>query len=85
MGLISLHEEAFYLQGARAMLLAIEHYGGRIAMTGGKEGAVYDKAVFDELLHNREFLLHFLEQGSWNYYDHQRDKKGKLTSVKIKF
>lgn len=83
--MISLHEESIYLQGARALLLAIENQRGCISMTNGKEGAIYDKAVFKQLLHNREFLLHFLEQGSWEYYDHERDKKNKLVNVKIKF
>lgn len=83
--MISLHEESIYLQGARALLLAIENQRGCISMTNGKEGVIYDKAVFKELLHNREFLLHFLEQGSWEYYDHERDKKNKLVKVKIKF
>lgn len=73
------------MQGARALLLAIENQGGCIAMTNGKEGAIYDKAIFKELLHNREFLLHFLEQGSWEYYDHEINKKNKLVNVKIKF
>ena len=83
--MISLHQESIYLQGARALLLAIENQGGQIAIEKGKEGAIYNKAIFEELLHNREFLLHFLEQGSWQYHDHERDKKNKLVKVKVKF
>lgn len=81
----NLHIESIYLQGARALLLAIENQGGLIAMHKGREGEIYDKAVFEELLHNREFLLHFLEQGSWEYYGHERNKKNKLVNVKVKF
>lgn len=83
--MINLHTESIRMQGAKCLLLAIAHQGGRIAMTGGKDGAIYDKAIFNELLHNREFLLHFMKQGSWQYYDHQRNKKGQLISVKINF
>ena len=84
-GFISLHEESLYLQGARALLLRIEEQGGCITFIQGKDSKVYDKAVFDEILHNRESLVKFLQGTGWRYYDHQSDKKGKLVSVKVKF
>lgn len=87
--MISLHEESFYLQGARDLLLrlqemnAIPQFVGKRDCT--KDFQVYNKAVFDEILHNRESLVKFLEGSGWRYYDHISDKKGKLASVKVEF
>ena len=81
----NLHLESFYLQGARDLLLRLLEQGGCITYNQGKDSKVYDKAVFDEILHNRESLVKFLEGSGWRYYDHQSDKKGKLVSVKVHF
>lgn len=67
------------------MLLKIEEQGGMIAYNQGKEDRVYSKAVFDEILYNRESLVKFLQGYGWRYYDHEHNKKGKLISVKVKF
>lgn len=67
------------------MLLKIESQGGMIAYNQGKEDRVYSKAVFDEILYNRESLVKFLQGYGCRYYDHEHDKKGKLISVKVKF
>lgn len=83
--MINLHYESIYLQGARDMLLSIQDQGGSITYGQGKDSKVYDKAVFDEILYNRESLVKFLRGTGWRYYDHQSDKKGKLKSVKVKF
>lgn len=56
-----------------------------IAYNQGKEDRAYSKAVFDEILYNRESLVKFLQGCGWRYYDHEKNKKGKLISVKVKF
>ena len=84
-GFTSLHEESLYLQGARAVLFRIQEQGGSITYNQGKDGNVYDKAVFNEILHNRQSLVKFLVGSNWRYYDHQSNNKGKLVSVKVKF
>lgn len=83
--MISLHEESLYLQGARDLLLRIEQMGGKVVFELGKDAKVYNEAVFKEILYNRESLVKFLQGAGWRYYDHQKDKKGKLVSVKIEF
>ena len=83
--MISLHEESFYLQGARDLLLRIEQMGCKVVFELGKDTKVYNEAVFKEILYNHESLVKFLQGTGWRYYDHQKDKKGKLVSVKIEF
>lgn len=83
--MISLHQESLYLQGARDLLLRIQNTGGTVTYNQGKDSKVYDKAVFDEILHNRESLVKFMRGDGWRYYDHQRNKKNKLEKVKVKF
>lgn len=82
---LNLHEESIYLKGARDVLLRIEQDGGAITYNQGKDGKIYDKALFDEILYNRGSLVKFLQGAGWRYYDHQRDKKNKLVSVKVEF
>lgn len=82
---ISLHEESFYLQSARDLLLRIQEQGGSVTYSQVKDDKVYSTAVFNEILYNRESLVKFLQGNGWRYYDHQRDKKNKLVSVKVEF
>lgn len=83
----NLHREAIYLKGARDLLLLLERMGCGIRVTdkGDKFANVYNTAVMQELINNRESLKKFLCCSGWRYYDHKRDKKNKLVSVKIKF
>ena len=81
----NLHLESFYLQGARDLLLRLLEQGGGITYNQGKDDKIYSDAVFKEILYNRESLVKFLQGTGWRYYDHQRDKKGKLVSVKVEF
>lgn len=83
-GLINLHEESIYLRGARDLLLRLEQCGGAITFNHGKDSRIYDNAVFKEILENRQSLVKFLQGDGWRYYDHQKDKKNKLISVKVK-
>lgn len=84
-GLISLYEESWYLRGARQLLIVLNQMGCGLSIERGKGSEVYNKAILDELLHNRESLVKFLQGASWRYYGHESDKKGKLVKVKIKF
>lgn len=84
-GLISLYEESWYLRGARQLLIVLNQSGCGLSIEKGKGSDVYNKAILDELLHNRESLAKFLQGASWRYYGHESDKKGKLVKVKIKF
>lgn len=83
--MINLHKESIYLQGARDLLLRLEQGGATITYKQGKDSAIYDKAVFKEILEDRESLVKFLQGNGWRYYDHQKDKKNKLVSVKVEF
>lgn len=82
---INLHLESLYLQGARDLLLRLEQQQATITWHHGKDSNVYDKAVVDKILHDRDSLVKFLQGSGWRYYDHQKNKKGKLTSLKIEF
>lgn len=82
---ISLHKESFYLQGAKDLLLRLQEMNVYPQFVDTKDSKVYNKAVFDEILYNRESLVKFLQGTGWRYCDHQRDKKGRLVSVKIEF
>lgn len=82
---LNLHEESLYLQGARDMLLRIQDCQGEITITRGREGKIYNDAIFKEVLYNRESLVKFLQGTGWSYKDHQQNKKGKLVSVKVEF
>ena len=85
----NLHLESFYLQGARDLLLRLQEMNAIPQFIGKKDCTkdfqVYNKATFNEILYNRESLVKFLQGTGWRYYDHKRDKKEKLVSVKIKF
>lgn len=86
--MISLYEENLYLQGAMAVLLRLK---GMNALPqfhtpwNTKQSEVYNRAVMCEILHNRDSLVKFLHGGSWRYRDHQTDKDGRLTSVRVVF
>ena len=80
-----LHLESFYLRGARDLLLRIQEQGGGITYNQGKDDKIYSDALLKEILYNRESLVKFLQGNGWSYHDHQRDKKNKLISVKVKF
>lgn len=85
-GLINLHQEALYLQGARDMLMSIERNGMMLSGGHPRDDIIYCRALFDEILHNRESLVKFLQGTGWRYYDHQHkgnNPKNKLISVKV--
>lgn len=85
----NLNLESFYLQGARDLLLRLQEMNAIPQFIGKKDGEkglqVYNKATFDEILYNRESLVKFLQGTGWRYCEHQKDRKGKLVSVKVEF
>lgn len=86
--MVNLYEESLYLQGARAVLLRLEEMKALPQFHTSrdtKQPDVYNRAVMREILHNRESLVKFLQGDGWRYSDHQKDKKGRLTSVKVVF
>lgn len=67
------------------MLLRLETTNGIPQWHKEKDGGVYNKSVFREILTERESLRKFLEGGGWRYSDHEKNKKGKLIKVKTIF
>lgn len=92
---ISLSKESLYLQGARDMLMTLIERGKidfgwyNIDKSKSKEEkssrAIYNKCISDFLLSDRENVRRFLQGDRMLCYDHQRDKKGKFISVKVKY
>ena len=88
-GFTNLTQESLYLSGARDMLLCLSLYAkisfGASSM-GAKDSAVYDKAILDFLLSDKQNVKRYLEGvDDILFYDHVNDKKGKPVSVKAKF
>lgn len=87
---INLHMESLMLEGARKMLYQLrEHYKiGAKLKSKSKEDDVYAQAEIDMILSSMDNVKNFLTYGAGNnicYYDHKRDKKGKLVFVKARF
>lgn len=87
--IINLHDESLYISGARQMLLTLLDNYKIVAKTkGDKDDAIYTKAEIDLILSSMDSTKEFIYGGSRSgihYYDHKRDKKGKLVSCKAKF
>lgn len=94
-GFINLQQESLYLQGARDMLMMLLERGkidfgwyniDRSKMKEEKGSrAIYNKCISNFLLSDRENIRRFLQGDRMFCYDHQRDKKGKFISVKVKY
>lgn len=94
-GFMNLRQESLYLQGARNMLMRLIERGKidfgwyNIDKSKSKEEkgsrAIYNKCISDFLLSDRDNIRRFLQGDSMVCYDHQRDKKGKFISVKVKY
>lgn len=76
-----LHEWSERINGARQFLLKIE---GVNLCPGirGKEGKIYSQAIRECLLLDMRNMSNFLEGGHIRFYDHKRNNKGYLVSVK---
>lgn len=82
----NLEMEGFYLSGARAMLLRLlDCYNIRYKERGDKDDKVYLKAELQEILSSKDATRKFLAGFNGGYYDHCRDKKGKLVSARFMF
>ena len=65
---------------------AFEFFGYKaIPDEKGKDSDVYKRAIYNLAMENNINLQDYLTGKDIVYYDHQRDKKGKLISVKAKF
>lgn len=65
---------------------AFEFFGYKaIPDERGKDSDVFKRAIYNLAMENNINLQDYLTGKDIVYYDHQRDKKGKLISVKAKF
>lgn len=82
-----LYEESFELQGARKMLLRLrDFYSIKWLRRCDRDDAVYEKAELDMIAGSHDNTRHFLcGDCRIHYRNHQRDKKGRLTSVEAYF
>lgn len=84
----NLHLESWYLDGARMFLLSLKERGCNINFFGNdkaKDVQVYNKAIIDWLLSDKFLIQRFIELEPMRFYDHKKDSKGKLISVKVCF
>lgn len=75
------------MQGARLLLLRLKDRGVRFAYEGTfpKDSKVYTDAEISLAIANHDNMSKYLDNVPILFYDHVRDKKGKLISVKAKF
>lgn len=88
----SLHNIVYYgayLDGARVMLNRLrDDAHGKISLSNwkGKEGAIYDEAILALISSDKHKMNMYLENGyAIMFRNHQRDAKGRLTSVEAYF
>lgn len=78
-----------YLDGARAMFNRLrDDTRGKINLSGvkGKEGTIYDAAILELIASDKHHMHMYLEHRyEIQFRNHQRDKKGRLTSVEAHF
>lgn len=83
--MINLHEESLYLQGARDLMLRMQGYFDWFKCNKVKYKEVYNHAIENFLLSDRENMRRYLEGDMLHFYDHEHDKKNKLIKVKVMF
>lgn len=80
---------AWYIRGAREMLLRLREHGlcnEPHDFKTSKDDAVINKAILDLILSSKENVDRFLmEQYEIRFTDHERDKKGKLVKCRAYF
>lgn len=81
MGLENLNLWSHRMQGAIQLLCKMQDIG--IPLESGKEGKVYSQAIY-ECLKDQRNMDRYLTGGHIEYYDHERNAKGKLIKVKAK-
>ena len=88
MGITNLVVESYYLQGARNMLLKLlDNYKIVPKDKTYKDDTIYTKAELDLIVSDKCETRNFLAYGRNGicYYNHEMDKKGKLTKVKARY
>lgn len=80
---------AWYIRGARKMLLRLREHGlcnEPYDLKTTKEDAVLNKAILDLILSSKENVDRFLmEEYEIRLTDHEKDKKGKLIKCRAYF
>lgn len=87
-GITNLIVESYYLQGARNMLSKLlDNYKIVPKEKIDKDDTIYTKAELDLIISDKCETRNFLIYGrnGIHYYNHERNKKGKLTKVKAKY
>lgn len=78
-----------HIEGARALLLRLRDEGVTLftdTMVKKSEREVYNKAMYDCLLGDKNALDHYMTHDAvGRFYDHVRDKNGRLVSCKFGF
>ena len=82
---INLHKESLYLQGARDLMLRTQGCFDWFKHDRTKHKEVYNHAIENFLLSDRENMRKYLEGEMLRFYDHECDKKGRLIKVKVGF
>ena len=90
-GPFPLHDASCTLRGAKNVLMNL-HDAGTLVLDKGykksKDNAVYNEAAYQMLMNDEvalwEWLAHPRGDMRWEYYDHERDKKGKLLRCKAR-
>lgn len=80
------YETSFKLFGARQVLMHLHDAGTLKLDAPTKDAKVYNEAAFQMLLHDDDALLRWLALPTidWEYYGHEKDKKGKLVRCKAR-
>lgn len=89
-GPFPLHDASCTLRGAKNVLMNL-HDMGVLFLDGmkGKDAKVYNQAAYELLMTDEVALWEWLANPNtntptWEYYDHERDKKGKLVKCKAR-
>lgn len=85
-----LRDASCTLRGAKNVLMNL-HDMGVLFLDGmkGKDAKVYNQAAYELLMTDEVALCEWLAMPNtptptWEYYDHERDKKGKLVRCKAR-
>ena len=86
-----LHDASLILRGAKNVLMNL-HDACTLVLDKGykksKNNAVYNEAAYQMLMNDEvalwEWLAHPQGEMCWEYYDHERDNKGRLVRCKAR-
>ena len=87
-GPMKLHDASMMLSGAKNVLMNLHDIGRLFLDTcKGKDASVYNEASYQLLMNNEIAMWEWLASPNtvrWEYFDHERDKKGKLVKCKAR-